>query len=210
MKQRSATRAEVSEWLKYQHPETIKFMDNVSATAFYLLDVNATITPQITNKLARLSLDDLKKIQAESPQYINKIVEYLVTNPKIKLEQFKYKLGHLIPNPQIILSEEMADFIRLKTDSSIAEKLLNSNKKDIWTKALSIAEPAVVMSLLPKFNKAKQEAVLNRLNLMINYQPLLQWLSTTNLISEIPENVWRSKAKPKWEYTSQEDEDEDY
>jgi hypothetical protein len=182
-------------------------MDNVSATAFYLLDVNATITPQITNKLARLSLDDLKKIQTESPQYINKIVEYLVFNPKIKLEQFKYKLGHLIPNPKAILSEEMVDFIRLKTDSSVAEKLLNSNKKEIWTRVLNLVPPAIIISMLPKVNKSKRTAFLNRLTTMVNHKKLLQWLSTTTIISEIPENVWRSKAKPKWEEDEDEDED---
>jgi hypothetical protein len=208
IKQRSATRSEISEWLKYQHPETVKFMDNVSGSAFYLLDVDVTITPQITNRLAKLSLDDLKKIQTESPRYIDKVVDYLANNPKIKLEQFKYRLGHLIPNPKAILSDEMVDFIRLKTDPSVAEKLLNSNKKEIWARALTMASPAIIISLLPKVNKSKQTAFLNRLNVMVNFQNLLQWLSNTSLVSEMPKNIWRSKAKIDYKY-EEEDEDED-
>jgi hypothetical protein len=205
IKTRTTTRAEVLAWLKYQHKSTIKYIEHdLRGAGYYLFDTDAPITNKSINHLTHLRIEDIKNIQAEAPKCIDEVVKYLAEHPKIKVKGLRMKLGRIIPNPEIILSEEDANFIRMQTDPSIATKLLNSSKSEIWLKALPQAQPEVILSLLPTVSKAKKAAFTRRLKMMTHYDHLVEWLSNLNTV--LPEHVWRKQSGSQYGYADDDDE----
>jgi hypothetical protein len=124
------------------------------------------------------------------------------------------KLGTLILNPETILSEEDANFIKMQTDPSIAAKLLNSSKSEIWTRAVQQASPSMLLSLLPTVNKCKKSAFIRRLKMMTNYNNLIEWVAglSGSVLVNPPEHVWQKQSESQYSYAdddaNEDDEDE--
>lgn len=209
IKNRKTTREDVLEWLKYQHKSTVKFLEHeLKGSGFYLLDLAASVTNKTINHLTHFSVQDLQKIQEKKPGFIEEVAKFLEDNPKIKVKWFRVKLGQIIEDPERILGEDDANFIKMKKDPSLASKLLQSSKQEIWRKALEIAEPAVVLSLLPSIGKTKRVNFIRALRLRTNYENLISWLSSPSLIAKLPDNMWLAKAKYT-EYGSDDEDDDD-
>lgn len=206
IKNRKTTREEVIEWIKYQHKYTLKFLDeDLKGSGFYLLDLSSTITNKTINHLTHFSPKDLQTLQEENPKFIDEVTKFLETNPKIKVKWFRIKLGQIIEDPDRILGEDDANFIKMKKDPSLASKLLKSPKQEVWRKALEIADPIVVLALLPSVGKGKRSSFIRVLRSRTNYETLIGWLSSPDLISKLPDNMWVAKAK----YTEYGDDDDD-
>ena len=206
IKHRKTTKEEVVGWLKHQHESTIKFIESeLRGAGFYLVDTYAPVTNSTIKYLSHLTIEDLQNIQGEHKKFIDEVVKYLSKHPKIKVKSFRFKLGHLIPDPEVIIDEESACFIRMKKDPSVATKLLNSTKNEVWRKALEIAEPGVILSLLAVTGKTKRSAFIRRLKTRTCYENLVSWLSAPGM-PKIPDNVWSDRASCKDDYVDDEDD----
>jgi hypothetical protein len=210
IKTRTTTRAEVAEWVKHQHKSTIKFIDrDLRGAGYYLFDTETPVTAKSIKHLSSLTITDLTKIKDEAPECIGTIVKYLAGNPKLKVKALRMKLGTLILNPETILSEEDANFIKMQTDPSIAAKLLNSSKSEIWTRAVQQASPAMLLLFLPTVNKCKKSVFIRRLKTLTNYESLIEWvagISGSKLLNP-PEHVWRKQSGSQYGYADDDDEE---
>ena len=217
IKRRETTRTEVMEWLKYQHKSTIKYIENnVSIAGYYLIDNELPITNETINNLSDLPFADISVMATENATFVAGVVVWLSEHPKVKVKYLRLKLGNLIPNPEIILGEDDSNFIKMKKDPAIAEKLLHSSKSEIWKKALELASPAVILTLLPTIKqKSKRNSFIARLKQRTNYGLLIGFLSSNGIA--IPDDIWLAKAKNQSdEYDEDEsnyeseDEDDEY
>jgi hypothetical protein len=185
------TRQEVSEWIKYQNQNTIKFLHGRSYAGYYLF--NPTFVNKKTIKLlSTLNPKYLEKINEEYPKFIAEVANFLAANPKVVFKSFRLKLARIIQDPDLILNEEYANLIKMNKDPSIAPKLLTSKKQEVWGRALMIASPSIIVSTLPLVEETKKREFIRRLKMRTDYAKLIEWLTTTNL--QIPNEVW-SKTK---------------
>ena len=198
------TRQEVSEWIKYQNQNTIKFLHKMSGAGYYLF--NPTFVNKQTIKLlSTLNIKYLERIKEEYPKFIDDVANFLAANPKVVFKIFRLKLANLIQNPELILNKEDANFIKMNTDPSIAPKLLTSKKQEVWSRALMIASPSIIFSTLPSVRQTQKKEFIRRLKMRTDYTKLIEWLVATNL--QIPNEVWLSKAKDQYGEYSEDDED---
>jgi hypothetical protein len=201
IKRRLTNRQEVSEWIKFQNKNTIKYVNEMHGAGYYLFDPSAPITKKTVKLMSTLQLRELEVISEETPQFITDIANYLAENPKVTFKSFRFRLAHLIPDPCLILNEEDANFIKMNTDPSIASKLLTSNKQDVWSKSLLVADPATIVSILPLVKRTQKREFIRRLKMRTNYGKLIEWLASQDM-PKIPDEVWSSKAKSQYgEYT---------
>jgi hypothetical protein len=196
------TRQEVSEWIKYQNQNTIKFLHNMTGVGYYLFDP-ASVTRKTIKLLSTLNIKYLEAISAEYPNFITDVANFLAANPKVVFKSFRFRLAHLLPDPDLILNEEDANFIKMNTDPSIASKLLTSKKQEVWSKALLVAKPSTIVSILPSVKRTQKREFIRRLKMRTDYAKLIEWLAATNL--QIPNEVWLSKAKGQYGEYAEED-----
>lgn len=213
IKRRLTTRQEVSEWIKYQNKNTIRYVNNIRGAGYYLFDPSTQVTKKTIKLISTLQLRDLEIIKEEIPQFITDVANFLAENQKVIFKSFRFRLAHLIPNPDFILNEEDANFIKMNTDPSIASRLLTSKKQEIWSKALMVADPATIVSVLPLVRKTQRKEFIRRLKMRTNYAQLIEWLASPNM-PKIPGEVWLSKAKSQYgeyseDYAKSDDEDSD-
>jgi hypothetical protein len=209
IKTRQVNSEEFNNWIKFQHYSTINFLITKNISGYYLFDINNPTSKESLNQLGLLNIKDLLALKEAHPECIDNIVNFLSTNSKIKLLSLRKKLGNIISNPELILKEEDANIIKMKRDSSIALKLLKSNHKNVWTKALAIANAEDIISVLQSVNVNKQNSFIQQLKKRTHYNKLIKWLSQTNM-PKIPSEVWLTKQQSNInEYADDDDDDDD-
>jgi hypothetical protein len=207
IKRRTTNKQEVSEWLKYQHQNTINFMKkSMRGSCIYLVDTSEPITTDTLDLLSNIPVKDMELLKSEDPKFIEDIVVFLISLGKKEPGRKKQKgktsfhtlrkvIGNLIECPERILSEDEANFIKMKTDPSIAEKLLSSSNLEMWTKALNISSPVHILASIPKTKGEKRSCFIRKLASKTDFGSLFEWMADEKQAGKpIPDIVWRSRA----------------
>lgn len=189
---------EFKDWLSFQHPKTIEFLkvDYPAHFYYYNINQNEEINSENIKHIQCIRLEYLRKIQEKHPNFITNIAKYLAANKKIKLPSLRQRIARLIPNPEIVLRDDEANLIKLKTDPSLASVLLSNKKATVWKKALPLIDINTLLSLLPTLTGNKQSECLKTCISKVDASELLLWISTNKI--QLPNNVlYKTKEDTK-------------
>lgn len=190
MMDRTINRETFLKWIEYQHPNTIDFLKYKSRYVYYTLDTTKEVSKQTIVDCNKLSLEDLKQLHTENPNYIHRVTMFLHNNPTMA-KQLRKKLVSIISDPALLLTETEIKLIKSKTDPNFTIQLLQSDEKNIWQRVLKNSSPDLVFSILNSIEpKSKKSKFIDYIIDNMHLENVIKWLSQLPQ-TEIPNDIWK-------------------